>query len=139
MTAKLAGKVRDSYLDLVREFPLTSIKDEKALKASQAMMDRIFARGRLQAAETAYLDALSDLVMAYESTHHSISAPSDAAMLQHLMHAKGVSQKELHDASGIPASTISEILSGRRGFAKGMVGTLASYFNVDRKLFVENF
>jgi HTH-type transcriptional regulator/antitoxin HigA len=139
MATKLTGKVRERYFELVREFPLTSIKSDDSLKEAQAMMDKVLSRGRLNKAELEYLDALSDLVMAYESTHYVIQSPSDAAMLQHLMEAKGINQKTLHDETGISASTISELLSGKRRFAKSMVGTLSAYFNVDRKLFVANF
>jgi len=103
MATKLAGRTRDDYLELVRKFPLTSIKDEAELKRAQAVMDRLLAQGPLRRGQLTYLDALSDLVMAYENTHHAIPAPSDADMLRHLMEAKGVSQKELHEATGIAA------------------------------------
>ena len=40
-----------------------------------------------------YLDALSDLVAAYEDEHYPIEPASDADMLRHLMEAKGVTQR----------------------------------------------
>jgi len=139
MATTLAGRTRDNYLALVRKSPLTSIKSEAQLKKAQAVMDLILAKGAMSKGEIAYLDALSDLVMAYENTHHAIPAPSDADMLRHLMEAKGVSQKELHQATNVAMSTISEVLSGKRRFTKGMIAALAAYFGVDKGLFAANF
>jgi HTH-type transcriptional regulator/antitoxin HigA len=139
MSTKLAGTVRDSYMKLVRKFPLSPVKDEEDLKAAQGVMDGILAKGRLSKGELAYLDTLSELVLAYEQTHHPIPVPSDAAMLQHLMEAKGVTQMQLHQATKISLSTISEILSGKRNFTKGTIGAFAAYFHVDKGLFASNF
>lgn len=94
MTAKtkfgLRGRAKDSYLDLVVVFPLTSIKSEEHLAEAQAVMDRLLSKGRPNVGEELYLDALSDLVEVYEDAHHAISPASDADMLRHLLEAKGV-------------------------------------------------
>lgn len=139
MSMKIAGAARDRYLELVRQFPLAPVKSEDDLKAAQRVMDGILAKGRLSKGELAYLDTLSELALAYENAHHPIPAPSDAAMLQHLMDAKGVSQTELHQATKIPLSTISEILSGKRHFTRKTIGAFAEYFHVDKGLFASNF
>jgi HTH-type transcriptional regulator/antitoxin HigA len=139
MSTKIAGAVRDRYLELVRQFPLSPVKNEKDLKAAQCVMDGILATGRLSKGELAYLDTLSELVLAYENARHPIPAPSDAAMLQHLMDAKGVTQTQLHQATKISLSTISEILSGKRHFTKGTIAAFAEYFHVDKGLFASNF
>lgn len=139
MSTKLAGSARDSYLKLVRTFPLTSIKGEAQLKEAQAVIDRLLAQGRLRKGALAYVDALSDLVMAYENTHHPIPAPSDADMLRHFIEARGITQKELHEQTKIALSTISEILSGKRRFTRGVIAALAAYFDVDKGLLAANF
>jgi HTH-type transcriptional regulator/antitoxin HigA len=126
-------------LELVRKFPLSPVKNEDDLKAAQRVMDGILAKGRLTKGELAYLDTLSELVLAYENARHPMPAPSDAAMLQHLMDARGVNQTDLHRATKIPLSTISEILSGKRHFTKGTIRALAAYFKVDKGLFASNF
>src|SRR5262249_6999131 len=43
----LKGKTRDSYLELVRAFPLTSIKSDDHLAEAPHVMDRLLATGRL--------------------------------------------------------------------------------------------
>jgi HTH-type transcriptional regulator / antitoxin HigA len=111
-TFRLKGKSRDSYLELVLDFPLASIKSDKHFAEAQRVMDRLLARGTRNAGEGTYLDALSDLVAAYEDEHHTIEPASDADMLRHLMEAKGVSQIQLSRETGLPKSTVSEVLAG---------------------------
>ena len=123
----------------MNRFPLTSIKNENDLKSAQAVLDEILKRPRLKQGELAYLDALSDLVLAYESIHHAMPAPSDADLLRHLMEARGITQAELHKATKIALSTISEVLSGKRRFTRAMIGKLSAHFGVNKELFAANF
>ena len=97
---RLTGKARGSYLELVLAFPLASIKSNEHLEEAQEVMDRLLAKGRLDHGEEVYLDALSDLVAAYEDEHHAIEPASDADMLRHFMEAKG----------GVPSATVSRHL-----------------------------
>ena len=43
-TFRLKGKSRDSYLELVLDFPLASIKSERHLAEAQRVIDRISGR-----------------------------------------------------------------------------------------------
>ncbi len=86
-----------------------------------------------------YLDALSDLVAAYEDEHHAIEPASDADMLRHLMDAKEVNQVQLSQTTRIAKSTISEILAGKKPFSRGMIRKLADYFRVDVSILAANF
>ena len=131
-------KVADSYLELVMECPLASIKTESQLTVAQAMIDRLLTQGKMDDGEEMYLDALSDLVAAYEDVHCPIAPASDADMLRHLMEAKGVTQVELHRGTGIPKSTISEVLAGKKPFSKTLIRTLADFFQVDTSVLASN-
>lgn len=135
---RLKGKTRDSYLERVLDFPLASIKSDEHLAEAQRVMDRLLARGTLDEGEETYLDALSDLVGAYEDEHHSMEPASDAEMLRHLMDAKGVSQIQLSRDTGLPKSTISEVLAGKKPFSRQMIRKLADYFHVDVSLLAAN-
>ncbi|HVC95229.1 MAG TPA: helix-turn-helix transcriptional regulator [Pirellulales bacterium] len=135
---RLKGKSRDSYLELVLDFPLASIKSDDHLAEAQRMMDQLLARGALDEGEETYLDALSDLVGAYEDEHHSIEPASDADMLRHLLDAKGVSQIQLSRDAGLPKSTISEVLAGKKPFSRQMIRKLADYFHVDVSVLASN-
>ena len=131
-------KIADSYLGLVVEFPLISIKSHHQLEAAQTMIDRLVTAGNLDDGEELYLDALSDLVGAYEDIHYAIAPASDADMLRHLMDARDVTQAELHRQTGIPKSTISETLAGKIPFSKGMIRALAHFFKVDTSVLASN-
>ena len=135
----LSGKTRDSYQKHVMAFPLASIRSEKHLDAAQAVMDEILAKPTLDEGEELYLEALSDLVHAYEDEHHSIPPASDADMLRHLIEAKGVTQAIVSRDTGLAKSTISEVLSGRKRLSRRMIRALAAYFNVDASVLAANF
>jgi HTH-type transcriptional regulator/antitoxin HigA len=134
----LRGNNRDSYLQLVLAFPLSSIRSDKHLEAAQQVMDRLLAKGALDDGEETYLDALSDLVGVYEDEHHAIEPASDADMLRHLLDAKGVTQAQLSEAAGIAKSTISEVLAGKKRFSRQIIRRLADYFGVDVSVLAAN-
>jgi HTH-type transcriptional regulator/antitoxin HigA len=134
----LKGKIRDSYLGLIQEYPLSSIRSEQQLDEAQAAVDRLVARGDLDEGEEMYLDALTDLIGVYEDQHHEIGAASDADLLRHLLDARGLTQAELSQQSGIAKSTISEILSGKKPFSRMIVRKLAEFFRVDVSILTGN-
>jgi len=134
----LKSKDRDSYLELVLAFPLSSIRSEEHLVEAQRVMDRLLAMGELGDGEETYLDALSDLVAVYEDEHHAIEPASDADMLRHLLEAKGVTQAQLSQESRIAKSTISEVLAGKKAFSRQMIRKLADYFKVDVSVLASN-
>lgn len=136
---QLKAKSRDSYLELVVDFPLASIKSDEHLAEAQRVIDELLARGSLDDGEEMYLDALSDLVASYEDEHHAIEPASDADMLRHLMDAKGVNQIQLSRETGLSKSTISEILAGKKPFSRKIIHTLAKYFHVDIGVLAANF
>ena len=134
----LKGKARDSYLELVLGFPLASIQSDEHLEEAQEVIDRLLAKVRLDRGEEMYLDALSDLVAAFEDEHHPIEPASDADMLRHLMEAKGLTQVQLHRDTGIAKSTICEVLAGKKLFSRQMIRKLADYFKVDVSVLAAN-
>lgn len=134
----LNPRSRDSYLERVIAFPLTSIRSDAHLTAAQHQIDAILARPSLDEGEQLDLDGLSDLVESYEDSHHAIEPASDAEMLRHLLEAKGISQAQLSRDCEIPRSTVSEILSGKRPFSRHMIRKVAAYFRVEPGVFVAN-
>ena len=59
---RLKRKSRDSYLELVLDFPLASIKSHEHLTEAQRVIDDLLASDKLDERQEIYLDALSDLV-----------------------------------------------------------------------------
>ncbi|MBL7043935.1 MAG: helix-turn-helix domain-containing protein [Pirellulaceae bacterium] len=137
-SSRFTGKNRDSYLELVLAFPLCSIRSEEQFKGAQDVMDGLVKKGKLNYGEEMYLDALSDLVAAYEEEHYPIEPASDADMLRHLMEAKGVTQTQLSREAEIAKSTVSEILAEKRSFSRQIIRKLADYFNVDVSVLAGN-
>lgn len=134
----LKGKGRDSYLELVLVFPLSSIRSEEYRAEAQRVMDRLLFKGERDDGEDMYLEALSDLVAVYEDEHHVMEPASDADMLRHLLEAKGVSQTHLSQETGIAKSTISEVLAGKKPFSRRMIRNLATYFKIDVSILASN-
>ncbi len=134
----LKRKDRDSYLELVLAFPLASIKSDEHLAEAQKVMDRLLGKGVLDDGEEMYLDALSDLVAAFEDAHYAIEPASDADMLRHLLQAKGVTQAQLSKETGLAKSSVSEVLAGKRPFSWQMIRKLADYFKVDVSVLAAN-
>lgn len=134
----LKGNQKDSYLTLVVDFPLASIRSNEHLQAAQAVIDRLLAKGELDQGESLYLDALSDLVASYEDDHFPFAPVSDADMLQHLLESKAIAQADLSRETGVPKSTISEVLAGKKKFSRQMIRKLATFFNVDVSVLTTN-
>ena len=127
-----------TYLDRVSEFPLLSIRSQSELQAAQQVIDRLLMQPKLARGDEVYLDALSDLVAAYEDAHVRFPAASEADMLRHLMEAQDITQVQLHEQTGIAKSTISEILSGKRPFSRHLIRTLSEFFDVDKPILAAN-
>lgn len=139
MNTTIGFRSEDDYLDLVKRFPLKSIDDDAALDAAEDVLDELLTLGTLSAGANDYLEALTDLIAVYENDRVVIDAPSDADLLSHLMEAKGVTQAQLAERTGIAKSTISEILSGKKAsFPKSMYGALGAFFGVDKGVFAAN-
>lgn len=136
---KLKAKDRDSYLELVQAFPLVSIGSDEHLEAASDTVDQLTAKDSLDHGEVMYLDALSDLIATYEDRHHDIEPASDADMLRHLLESKGVTQAEVSVATGLPKSSLSEVVSGKKQLSRQMIRSLADYFQIDASVLTANF
>jgi HTH-type transcriptional regulator / antitoxin HigA len=128
-------KLPDTYFELVKQFPLTRIRDEDHLDAAQEMIDRLLEKN-LDTGEQDYLDVLTDLVETYEDEHHPIPDASEADVLRELMRSNGLSQLKLAREVGISQSTISAVLNGTRSLTKEQVIRLAQFFHISPAAFL---
>jgi HTH-type transcriptional regulator / antitoxin HigA len=122
---------RDHYLELIQKFPLRPIRSDKELAQAIKVVDSLIIRGDLDCGERDYLVVLTDLVEKYEADEHPMPPVSDAAMLRHLIEARGITQSRLAADVDIPGSTISEILAGKRKLSRRHIGALAKYFGIN--------
>ncbi len=136
----MANKTRtktlpDTYFALVKQFPLTHIRDDDHLDAAITIIDRLLQENRDAGAEE-YLDALTDLVETYEDKHVLIPNASEADVLRILMESNRLSQSRLAKEVGISQSTISAVLKGSRSLTKEHVVKLAQFFHVSPAAFL---
>jgi HTH-type transcriptional regulator/antitoxin HigA len=131
-------KADDTYLALVRRFPLRPIRSEAELDAATEIIDGLSVHDDLDAGEADYLDVLSDLVERYEDVAHPVGDVSEREMLAFLIEQKGAKQVEVARATGIAESTLSELLRGKRQLTRSQISKLARYFHVVPGVFMPN-
>lgn len=128
--------VGDSYLNLVRAFPLRPIHSDAELEQAISVINSLLDRDDLGPDDQDYLDVLGDLVEKYESKHYPILPVSNAEMLSHLIEARGVTPSIVAEATGIAESTTLEILAGQRELDRDQAGALSRYFQVSPAVFL---
>src|SRR4051794_1559514 len=134
-TRTVGRKIHDSYLELVKEFPLTHIRDDAHLAKAEAVMHRLLEQ-ELDEGSQDYLDVLTDMVERYEDEHVQIPEACEADVLRLLMESNRLSQSQLHRETGIAQSTISSILHGTRRLTRDQAVLLAKRFHVSVAVFL---
>ncbi len=77
------------------------------------------------------LQLLSDKLHAFESTHLDLPEARPHQVISYLMQERGLSQKDVEEATGIYQSNLSQILKGKRSLTTQHVKLLASYFKIN--------
>src|SRR3954453_14135206 len=117
MAPRTRGSVKtvsECYLALVKDVPLRPIRTEDELDRAIAMVDALSDRANLSKDEQDYLLVLSSLIEKYEDDHYPVPEVSGIPMLRSLIEFKGETQARVAAQTGIPESTLSEILAGKR-------------------------
>ena len=127
--------VAESYLDLIRAFPLIHIFDDEGLDRAQRVLDGLLTE-ELDEGGEAYLIALTDLIETYERNTLAFPEASPQNVLAELMGANRLNQQALAAAVGISQSTISALLTGRRKLTTEHMEKLAKHFCVPPAVFL---
>ncbi len=128
-------RVADTYLALIEQFPLRTIKNDAEHERAAAMISRLIGR-KLDAGSGDYLDALLVLVTKYEDEYHAIAedmTPRQA--LRALMDVNDLTQADVGRIIG-SESAVSMFLSGGRGLSKLQIKKLAERFKLDPTIFL---
>jgi HTH-type transcriptional regulator/antitoxin HigA len=125
-----------SYPELLRRAQPEIIGDDRSHRRALRTVESLMKKSRLTKAEGKLLDLLAKLIDDYEETIYPTPEVSPSRMLKHLIDAKGTTQAELARETGIPRSTISEELKGKRSISVENAFRLAEYFHVDVTLFL---
>lgn len=105
------AKTSSKYLELIHSFALRRIRSEAKLDRAVAMLHQLLDASSLSAPEQDYLEILGNLIEEYESKAHPIEPLPPNQMLAMSIESKGVTQTEVSRATGIPVSTISELIA----------------------------
>lgn len=124
----------DSYLDLIGQFPLKTIKSGAAHDRALTMVSKLVGR-TLDPGAGDYLDTLLVLVSKYEDEHHPIRRATPRAALKLLMSANRLTQADIGRIIG-SESVVSLFLKGKRELSKDHIRKLAQRFKVSASLFL---
>ncbi|MGN6627783.1 MAG: helix-turn-helix domain-containing protein [Tepidisphaeraceae bacterium] len=138
MATKTKTIVRDSYLDLIREHPLRTIRSAAEHKAAVAIVRRLMMRPEdsLDAGESDYLDVLTTLIHQYERQTMPVNKGTVADRLRFVLNESGMSQVQFGQIIGLGPAAASLILSGKRSLTTDAVKRLAEHFKLDAGYFL---
>ena len=121
----------DTYMDLVREFPLRRINSAAAHARAKQLVLRLSTMNDSGTAD--YLDVLADLIADYERRSGKILDTreiSAADLVRHRMEERGISISALARSVGLAQSNLSEMLSGKRDWSKTAISRLSAELNI---------
>ena len=123
------------YMELVRAFPLVSIRDDRHLDEAIQVLHRLLDLPQRSEGQDTYLGALGDLIETYETAHVDIPKASGLAVLMHLMETADLKQKDMDFVFGNKAVT-SAVLSGARPIGLTHARRLSTHFALPLDIFL---
>lgn len=135
MKTRRRSRLADTYLALIEQFPLRTIKNDVEHERATAIVSGMMGR-KLDAGSGDYLDALLVLVNKYEDEHHAVINDMTAReALRALMEFNQLSQADIGRIIG-SESAVSMFLRGERGLSKAQIRKLAERFKLDPTVFL---
>lgn len=130
--------VRDSYLELVCQFPLRPIRSDAESAAACAILERWFGRQDMDQGQDDYVRSLAILVAEYEHRKHPRHAPATSLpeRLASLLETAELTQAAMARVAGVHESQLSQVLRGKRGLSKASVKRLAEHFRLSADYFL---
>ena len=118
-------------LDRVAHGYLSPIKTDAQYRAALAFLEQLWDKVGEDVASPygSLFRIITENIRVYEERFAIPDAPPER-MLAYLMELKGLTQKEVEEATGIYQSNLSQILAGKRRLTTDQVKTLAEYFKV---------
>ena len=131
------AKVSDRYIELIRTFPLRPIRSDAELTKAVSVLNKLLDLEHASASELDYQDVLGSLIEQYERKAYPIEPLEPHQVLAEAIEARSVTQSEVAKATGIPVSTISELLSKKRDFNVAHIEKLCAYFKLSPNVFMQ--
>ena len=130
-----ATAVRSEYASLLTNTLPAVIRSEAENERHIAILEELDRKGnRLRAAERRMADLLTLLIEDFEEKHYALKASSPVDVLNELMLANNLKQKDLLDVFGTP-SIVSGVLHGKRQLTTEHIRRLSKRFHVSPEIF----
>ena len=130
-----ATAVRSEYASLLANTLPAVIRNGAENERHIAMLEELDRKGsRLSAAERRMAELLTLLIEDFEEKHYSLKGASPIDVLNELMMANNLKQKDLLDVFGTP-SIVSEVLRGKRKLTTEHIRRLSRRFHVSPEVF----
>jgi HTH-type transcriptional regulator/antitoxin HigA len=131
-----ATAVRSEYSVLLSRTRPAVIRSEAENERYIAMLEELDSKGnRMTAAERRMAELLTLLIEDFEEKHYAIKAASPVEVLNELMHANNLKQKDMLDVFSMP-SIVSEVLRGKRQLTTEHIRKLSRRFHVSPEVFI---
>ena len=130
-----ATAVRSEYASLLTSTLPSVSRSEAENERHIAMLEELDRKGsRMSAAERRMAQLLTLLIEDFEEKHYALKAASPIDVLNELMLANNLKQKDLLDVFGTP-SIVSEVLRRKRKLTTEHIRRLSRRFRVSPEVF----
>ena len=130
-----ATAARSEYASLLTNTLPSVIRSAAENERHIAMLEEFDRKGsRMSAAERRMAELLTLLIEDFEEKHYSLKVAGPVDVLNELMLANGLKQKDLVDVFGTP-SIVSEVLRGKRKLTTEHIRRLSRRFHVSPEVF----
>jgi HTH-type transcriptional regulator/antitoxin HigA len=127
--------VRSEYDSLLTNTLPSVIRSAAENGRHVAMLEELDRKGsRMSAAERRKAELLTLLIEDFEEKHYGLAAAGPVGVLNELMMANKLKQKDLLDVFGTP-SIVSEVLRGKRNLTTEHIRRLSRRFHVSPEVF----
>jgi HTH-type transcriptional regulator/antitoxin HigA len=129
--------IPDTYLAMIRKFPLRPIRNDAESEEAFRILDKYFPRDDLDEGTSDYIRVLATLVADYEDKHHPVdtSSVTPLQLLKHLMAENEMTTADLGRLLG-NSGLASMILKGKRSISKANAKILGKRFGLNPGAFI---
>ena len=126
---------RSEYAALLSSTLPAVIRSEAENERCIRRLEELDRKGtRMSAAERRMAELLTLLIEDFEEKHYALKAASPLEVLNRLMQANNLKQKDMVDVFGTP-SIVSEVLHGKRQFTTKHIRRLSRRFHISPAVF----
>jgi HTH-type transcriptional regulator / antitoxin HigA len=128
--------IRSEYAALLSSTLPAVIRSEAENERCIAVLEELDSKGnRTTAAERRLAELLTLLIEDFEEKHYALKAASPVEVLNELVSANNLKQKDLLDVFGTP-SIVSEVLHGKRQLTTEHIRRLSRRFHVSPEVLI---